>query len=177
MTLQAEGVQLLGEKAWTERASSVPHAALDLTPCSHDSAPTQVLDVAADLKAMQLHCDGDTVATATQKRGQSSHIALESDEKSAELLQPLQWRGADTAAMEPAAPLTAAQQAVQAAFEVTTRTGMQLALCGTSGVGHMNGCTMITPTELDNASQSLWQAIAQEADGLDRVKPLHGAGI
>eukprot|EP00971_Amphidinium_carterae_P057125 1129536-Amphidinium_carterae.1 len=41
MTLQSEGVQLLGEKASTGKSSTVPHAAVEHASCTHDSNSTQ----------------------------------------------------------------------------------------------------------------------------------------
>eukprot|EP00971_Amphidinium_carterae_P242059 4806028-Amphidinium_carterae.2 len=94
MTLQAEGVQLLGEKAWRERANHAPHAALDLAPCNHDSDSTQVYDGAATgTEHLLPHGDDVAVALAEAELSLASDNAADNAERTAEHLQPLQRRG------------------------------------------------------------------------------------
>eukprot|EP00971_Amphidinium_carterae_P297419 5908637-Amphidinium_carterae.1 len=104
MTLQAEGIQLLGEKAWTGSASFVQHADVDHSSCNHDSASTQAPQLAAEhlQRGQQNGADvavafAADVAVAFAARA-CAHVgptAAEPAERVAEHLQPMQWRGAD----------------------------------------------------------------------------------
>eukprot|EP00971_Amphidinium_carterae_P245030 4865151-Amphidinium_carterae.1 len=179
MTLQAEGVQLLGEKDWTGLASREPLACCDHStcsssvlgaptpaPCKHDSASTQVTELAAEhLQIVQWR--GAATAEALAMRA-CAHATTIADEVTASVC-------AHAARRQGAA--TAVAKALND-DKVQLRSGRQLALCTTNRDWQRDhGGAAPSPTELEAASQHLWQSLAQGADGLDRLKPRNGAGM